>query len=284
MKFHDKAGKKHSTVLGAIMGNISKKADDFVRSKMPSYEETINENEHLYDYVSDRRTVYPSKNGTVTGTNATSEHQSHAEDKPEDIVTLATDVMKKYWNSAAVFTDVLRSDTEKQELVETELLQGEMSAISFRVGCYTVRSAQRVYSVHKSDDSIELEIPGSQTEVEYIKNLSPAFAGIPPLNGTLLRITNEISAKHNVAPNNVFTFVCRTIPQGGVNGCECIGGISTVKENGSIPDEYASLLVYSHFEGGSFGVDTWYKLDPTGKITSLKLHPHIPDEGNESFM
>lgn len=174
---------------------------------MPSYEETINENEHLYDYVSDRYTVYLPKDSTVTGATATSDHQSHAGDIPEDIVTLATDVMRKYWNSAIIFTDVLRSDTEKQELVETELLQGEMSAISFRVGCYIVRSAQRVYSVHKSDDSLELEIPGSQAEVEYIKNLSVAFAGIPPLNGTLLRITNEISAKHNAARNNLFTFV-----------------------------------------------------------------------------
>lgn len=284
MKIYNKNATKHSNVLGAIMGNILKKADDFVRSKMPSYEETLNEDEHLYDDVPDRYAIYPPKDGTATGTTATSAHQSHTEDKPEDMVSLSTDVMRRYWNSAVIFTDVWRSDTEKQELMEPELLQGEISAIRFKVGCYTVRSAQRVYCVHKSDDSLEPEIPGSQAEVEYIKNLSPAFAGIPPLNGTLLRITNEISAKHNATPNNKFTFVCRTIPQGGVNWCECIGGIFTVKENGSIPDEYASLLVYSHFEGSSFGVDTWYKLDPTGKITSLKLHPHIPDEGNESFM
>ena len=37
----------------------------------------------------------------------------------------------------------------------------------------------------------------------------------------------------------------------------------------SIPDEYASLLVCLTFTGDSHGVDTWYKLDPTGKITTV---------------
>lgn len=71
MKLYDKAGKKHRTVFGVLLGNISKKADDYIRSKMPSYEETINENEHIYDSVSDRHTVYPPEDGVIKGKNIT---------------------------------------------------------------------------------------------------------------------------------------------------------------------------------------------------------------------
>lgn len=90
--------------------------------------------------------------------------------------------------------------------------------------------------------------------------------------------------KFHASPNNVFAYVCHAIIlSGSVNWCEYIGDIYTVKENGSIPDEYASLLVYSHYEGSSFGVDTWYRLDPTGKVTELRLHPFNSNAGDESF-
>lgn len=66
MKFYDKNGNKHNTIFGAMVKNVSIKADNFVRGKMPSYEETINENEHLYDAVEDRYAVYPPEDVVAT--------------------------------------------------------------------------------------------------------------------------------------------------------------------------------------------------------------------------
>ncbi|MDD6845888.1 MAG: hypothetical protein PUE32_10035, partial [Clostridia bacterium] len=61
-------------------------------------------------------------------------------------------------------------------------------------------------------------------------------------------------------------------------------GICLVKENKSIPDEYASLLVYDRYIGSSFGIDTWYKLAPTGKREFLSLHDLDPDIDKCTFV
>lgn len=284
MKFYDENGKKHKTLIGAVAANVQRKADNFIRNQMPSYEDTINENEHLYDAITERHAVYPSKDGTVTGTTATADHKSHSEIKSDEIDTQGKDVIRKHWNSTAVFTDAWRPGINEEKLTETELLQGELSAVIFHVGCYTVRSAQRVYSIQKASNSQDLEMLADQIEVEFVKNISPAYVGAPSLNGRLLRVINEISAKHHASPNNVFAYVCRAILlSGSMNWCEYIGDIYTVKGNDSIPDEYASLLVSCHYEGSSFGVDTWYRLDPTGKVTKLELHPFNSNIGDESF-
>lgn len=56
-----------------------------------------------------------------------------------------------------------------------------------------------------------------------------------------------------------------------------------MKEYDSIPDEYAYLIVYSHYEGMSFGVDTWYRLDPDGKVTKHELNPFNSGQDEECF-
>ncbi len=55
--------------------------------------------------------------------------------------------------------------------------------------------------------------------------------------------------------------------------CEYVGDIYAVKKHGSVPDECASLLIYSHYECGFFGADTWYKLGPDGKVTEFVRDP-----------
>lgn len=86
MKFYDKNGKKHKTMVGAVAANVQRKADDFVRSQMPSYEDTINENEHLYDAI-DRYTVYPPEDSTVTPVTVKADHKSQSEIASEEIDT-----------------------------------------------------------------------------------------------------------------------------------------------------------------------------------------------------
>lgn len=79
MKFYDENGKKHKTLIGAVAANVQRKADNFIRSQMPSYEDTINEHEHLYDAITDRYAMYPPEDSTVTPATLTADHKSHSE-------------------------------------------------------------------------------------------------------------------------------------------------------------------------------------------------------------
>jgi len=52
--------------------------------------------------------------------------------------------MREHWNCLAVLTDSYSNNTQEHEAREESLLDGELSAVIFQVGCYMIRSAQRV--------------------------------------------------------------------------------------------------------------------------------------------
>ena len=91
------------------------------------------------------------------------------------------------------------------------------------------------------------------------------------LEGEMLQ--GELSEKHIGDANNVFTFICRSAEARDGRWCEYIGDIYAVKESEFSLDEFASLLVYIHFEGSSFGIDIWYRFDPVGKVTKVVQNP-----------
>lgn len=185
--------------------------------------------------------------------------------------------LRKYWKDTIVFTDIIYPfDIQEQKLSKEELLPGEESAVIFTVGCYMVRSARRIYRVYEPGYSPELEMPASREEVEsFRKNLDldgDFSIGIHHRDNSL-RVTHEISARHVANPNQAFTYICRAAEARNHSWCEWIETICTAKEHEQIPDEYASLLVCMVYSGSSFGCKTWYKIDPTGRITELRLHP-----------
>lgn len=202
------------------------------------------------------------------------------------------DVLIKHWSSTAIITDICNPmqsktytgrarDKDEQELTDEVLLPGEISAVIFRVGCYTVRRASRVYRVYESGYSPELEVPANREEVESVKN---ELAASTLALGDKLRITCEISAKHNSNPKGTLSYVCRAAHAKDYCWTEHIDAICTVKEHKQIPDDYASLLVCNTYVGTSFSVETWYKLEPTGRITTLRRHPFDPKEADTRFI
>lgn len=136
--------------------------------------------------------------------------------------------------SAVVFMDAWDPGRKERKLTEAELLPGELTAVVFPVGCYLVRSAERVCGQC---------------------------------------IVQEISARHTAAPGNAFVEVCRIPQPADGDGCGYIGDIYAVREQASVPDEAASLIVYSHYEGRSSGADTWYQFTADGKITKSEEFP-----------
>lgn len=82
--------------------------------------------------------------------------------------------IQKHWKDTAVFTDALHIELWKWDeggtkVPEGELLPGELSATTFSVGCYTVRSAQRVYRVYGPIYAPEKETPASWEETELVR-------------------------------------------------------------------------------------------------------------------
>lgn len=199
--------------------------------------------------------------------------------------------IQKHWKDTAVFTDALHIEPWEwgeigKKVLEGELLTGELSATTFSVGCYTVRSAQRVYRVYGPIYAPEKETPASWEETELVRKDITPMGTIKPLVPAWrdeLRVTREISARHNDAPEGQFTYICRAAEASSGRWKEHISAIYSVKESKFIPDEYASLLACLAFTGDSYGVDTWYKLDPTGKITTLRLHPFDSNQDKARF-
>jgi hypothetical protein len=200
-------------------------------------------------------------------------------------------MIQEHWRQTVVFTDALHIEPWEwgeigKKVLEGELLPGELSAVTFSVGCYTVRSAQRVYRVYGPIYAPEKETPASWEETELVRKDITPMGTIKPLVPAWrdeLRVTHEISARHNDAPEGQFTYICRAAEASSGRWKEHISAIYSVKESKFIPDGYASLLVCLAFTGDSHGVDTWYKLDPTGKITTLRLHPFDSNQDKARF-
>ena len=180
------------------------------------------------------------------------------------------EMIKQNWNETAVVTDTINLEVQKMhEITEDELLPGELSASVFKVGCYTVRSAQRVYRIHEDGYSPELEMPADKAEVDLVRKEPESFVLFPSWRNKL-RVAHEISAVHTDNPNNMPIYICRAARAMDFRWSEYIGGIYVAKEHELVPDEYASLFVCLTFTGSSHSFDTWYKLDPIGRTTRLE--------------
>lgn len=196
-------------------------------------------------------------------------------------------------DSDAVFIDAWCPGGDENKVLEEDLLPGEIEAVTFQVGCYTVRSALRVYTIQDPDWFLaEVGEPADKEDVEMVrKDLVSgkrdgevagaknsvfaswgniyAYAGTTPSWRDKLRITYELSAKHNSSCDKPFTYICRAADPLNGKWFEYIGDIYAVKERDTAPDESASLLIYFVFTSDCYGVDTWYRFEPGGEITTF---------------
>ncbi len=168
---------------------------------------------------------------------------------------------------------------------EDKLLTGEISACIFRLGCYLVRSAQRVYRISSEEVYFpKKECPASNEEAEIVrkdiasdmKDAKQSFTRTilfaPPWHKKL-RVTHEISARHIDAPGETFQYICRAASARNYSWSEGIKEITCEKARPQIPDKYASLVVCLSWTGSSYSMDTFYRLEPTGKVTEDTVRP-----------
>ncbi len=201
------------------------------------------------------------------------------------------EAFRRQGGGETVVTDAWNPGTGENKIPDEELLPGEIAAVTFQVGSYTVRSALRVYTIHDSDWYLsEPDAPAEREDVERVrKDLSWDKAGGKDIRAgdsifaawgnrevcaettsawrERLRLTHEVSARHASSPDGAFTYICRAADPMNGRWFEYIGDIYAVKETEDIPDECASLLVYFVFTSDFYGVDTWYRFEPDGGIT-----------------
>lgn len=156
------------------------------------------------------------------------------------------EILRRHLGEQIVFTGA-ESNIAKRELDKDELLDGETSAFVSKVGCYTVRSAQRFESGE---------------------------------DGRKICIT-ELSARHQNADNdgflNAYNHICSVTEDPHTSWTEEILFICSVKKDVSTPDHKAELLVRVRYTGDSFSADGWYKMSPDGTVTEYQEHPYDPD-------
>ena len=212
--------------------------------------------------------------------------------------TLDNSTIREHWHRAAVFTDSWEGK-EGTAVPTDKLLPGELSAMLFQVGCFTVRSAQRVYQIHEPGYSPEKETPATPKEVALVRKVMSRdknpLPSIMPLLGlgpvcpvgspwqNKLRITHEISARHQDNPDSPFTVLCRAAQSRNFAWSEQITTVLLAKKHLAMPDKSASLFVCNLYAGSSFSSETWYKLSPDGEIKILSLHPFDPDMNKARF-
>lgn len=201
------------------------------------------------------------------------------------------EAFRRQGGEEVIVTDAWRPESGENKIPDEELLPGEITAVTFRVGSYTVRSALRVYQIHDPDWYFsEPDAPAEREDVETVrKDLSKnkgkekdiragesvfaawgnreAYTATAPAWRERLRVTHEISARHDSSPDGAFTYICRAADPMNGRWFEYIGDIYAVKEKEDIPDEFASLLIYFAFTSDFYGVDTWYRFEPDDKIT-----------------
>lgn len=162
-----------------------------------------------------------------------------------------------------------------KQVPESKLLLGELSATTFHVGCYTVRSSVRIYKVSEPSYIPDDEVPATQEEVERVRK--DTNGGETLLLGfhswwNDLRVTHEISARHSSWGKDEFTYICRAAQARNLSWSESISSICAAKEHPLLPDNRASLFVCNSYMGSSFGAETWYQLPPSGRIKQMHLH------------
>lgn len=201
----------------------------------------------------------------------------------------------KHWSSTAVFTGKWMPPTKGicdpglcrgKRVKEEKLLQGELAAYTCRVGCYMVRSAIRVYKISELGYCPEEELPASAEEMEMIrKDIGDGKQGVLGYYSwnNKFRIANEISAKYEKDSRADFTYICRAAHARNYSWSETISCICAAKQHLLVPDKRAFLFVCNTYLGDSFSADTWYKLNPEGKIKRMRLHPYDENMENARF-
>lgn len=156
------------------------------------------------------------------------------------------------------------------DLSEQDLLDGEVCAHVFEIGCYKIRSARRLY-LRGVDGRVPAgeELVKNYKEKNFRYNLlgNEVFEGFGYISDEVFSV-NEISAKPINNTTDEWKTVCSVESGGG--WIETLKIIATVSENSSTDESDDSLVILKEWVGITYTSYYWHilKSDGTFKVYS----------------
>lgn len=220
--------------------------------------------------------------------------------------TAVLDVLYKHLPEGVVIKNTTNPNSKGRVLEDNELREGELSALIFQVGCYSVRIAERVYrncDFEPPSDSTDDEIKLEGKSIKQGEAIIAQSADIPPMKSRYNRpaTKDELEEYCNATQNPVeaitnpprdyqkvkevsaaymdgeYKNVCLTMYSKYGRYSDRLTFMGTVKLNKSVPDSQASLFVGSNYVGDSFGIKTFYAFSPDGYVRYYQIHDMNPD-------
>ena len=155
----------------------------------------------------------------------------------------------------------------RYELKKDELLKGELSAVTYDFGIYTIRIANRIF--HDSQTLNGCYRPGSKNpepaSEEEIRSLEMFLS--QPTDYSYRRAT-EVSVRCRNS-RNTFKTVCYCSDSRTVSWTEGLGFVRRVKKHIFSPDKSSVLYICKIFYGNSNTIKYWYAVYPEGKIKNV---------------
>ncbi len=197
----------------------------------------------------------------------------------------AMEVLHAHLGNSIVITGTWEEAEGERELEEEELFEGEITAVVFTMGCYTVRIAECLY---KDSDFMQYmqRIPASQDiitryRVRHIEEARERAAGRTVVGSIMelswengVRKVTEVSARYRSGSDELverWQNICIAAKTRGGIGSASIDYICTVKRCHEVSDEHAALFVLSRYLGDTHTDETWYKFTPDGIVESYRI-------------
>lgn len=200
------------------------------------------------------------------------------------------------------------SGNEVRVLAEDELREGELSALVYQVGCYSVRIADRVYREGKFESS-DSEIPLEGKGVSKGEAIAAHSADISPLQGRFFRLaTKEELEEYRIATRNPFKAmmnppseyqkvkevtaaymgseyknICQAMCSKYGRYFDELTFLGSIKRCRSVPDSQASLLVGRTYVGDSYNENYCYIFSPDGYLREYWVGGYNPDSQHEKW-
>lgn len=204
------------------------------------------------------------------------------------------EALRAHFGDGIVFTGTWAETAGERELEEEELLEGEISASVFTVGCYAVRIAECLYGDDGSPVRCRDRIPTGQDKTARHRKgrrrtgqadaAGFSAVGLISQMGEGARKVTEVSARYHSgseASADCWRNICMAAHSAAWS--EGIDYICTVKRNDAVPNGQAVLFVLKQYTGSSHSVEQWYKFTPDGKVEEYCISRYGQQSGKAAW-
>ena len=188
----------------------------------------------------------------------------------------------RHLGESVLITGLWEEAKEEIKVEEENLLEGELSAFTFKIGNYFIRSSMRLYQ-DTDENAYYKRIPATQEQIAAYGK-PRGYVMLADREG--VREVHEILAKYQSVGDSTteeWNFVCLATEARMCQWSESVDFISTVKRDISESDEREALFVQKTYCGDSFSVLYWYKMTSDGTVTEYWEHQLNPDSFNDPW-